>query len=374
MVFPKERFMSVPATQSIAQFKFEGLMIERIIIHRIFPRTSDKQLVIPRTSNKLIKLEQDASDALQMRVTKALGNKSHGVEMSINEVNSGSFFQTAATMLHSDDSGFIALSKNLANGFNKALSGTTAPGGLLAIIAGRVGNDATPFVATIKAEPQDGFKANEQDDYVGMEYISELLLTDAQRFYKIGLLTEMISKPPGLDGYEAVNYRAFLFDHLMTATETRPAATYFYSNFLGMDIQKSSKKLTQDFFEYTRAFIDTLTVSDEEKFEHHEALRAELRSQEAIISTAEFGKKHFKDSDRNSYNSFMQSKGFPQNAVSKDTDYIHAKLKRRRKYLFNNDIWISTPPENIGKFLHIEPADEQGITIVKIKGRFQGQQ
>ena len=120
--------------------------------------------------------------------------------------------------------------------------------------------------------------------------------------------------------------------------------------------------------------IDTLPVSDDEKLEHHEALRAELRSQEAIISTAEFGKKHFKDEHRQSYDSFMQHKGFPQNAINKDTDYIHAKLKRRRKYLFNNDVWISTPPEKVDEFLHIEPTDEQGVTVVKIKGRLQGQQ
>lgn len=366
--------MSAPEAIPAAQFKFEGLMIERIIIHRIFPRTTDKQLVDPRTSSKLIKLDQDALDALQMRITKALGNKSHGIEMSIVEVDAASFFQAAAGMLHSDDAAFIAASKDLAYGLNKAQLNTTAPGGLLAVIAGRVGDDAQPFIAAIKAEPQDGFKADEQDDYVGMEYIAELLLTETQRFYKIGLLKEIISQAPGAEGYQSSNYRAFLFDHLMTATETRPAAAYFYRGFLGMDIQKSSKKLTQDFFEFTRAFINTSPIAEEEKLDLHEALRSELRSQEATISIADFSQKHLKEEHRPQYESFMQQKGFPQNAISKDTNYIHAKLRRRRKYVFNNDVWISTPPEKAEDYLRIEPTDEHGVTLVKIKGLLQEQQ
>lgn len=365
--------MLLPESIPEAQFKFEGLMIERTIIHRIFPRAADKELVEPRLSSKLIKLKQDALDALQTRITKALGNKSHGIEMSIIEVGAGSFFQTAAAMFHADDSGFIEASKNMAIFLNKAQLNTTAPGGLLAVIAGRIGDDARPFVSVVKAEPQDGFKADEQDDYVGMEYIAELLLTETQRFYKIGLLAEIVSQSPQLEGRYPGNYRAFLFDHLMTATETRPAAVYFYRGFLGMDIQRSSKKLTQDFFEFTRSFIDASPVSDEEKLELHESLRSELRSNEATISASGFSRKHLKEGRRQQYEEFMNRKGFPQNSINKDTDYIHAKLRKRRKYVFNNDVWISTPPEKAGDFLHIEPADEKGSTIVKIKGLFQGQ-
>lgn len=366
--------MSASGLISEAQFKFEGLMIERIIVHRIYPRTADKQLVEPRTSNKLIKLNQDALDALQMRITKALGSKSHGIEMSILEADENSFFQSTATMLHANDTDFIEASKTLAGDLNKAQLNTTAPGGLLTVIAGRVGDAAIRFLATIKAEPQDGFKADEHDDYVDMEYIAELLLTETQRLYKIGFLSEIVTQPPKEGKYQVDNYRAFLFDHLMTATETRAAAAYFYRAFLGMDIQKSSKKMTQDFFEFTRNFIDTSAISDNEKLELHEALRSELRSNDATVSTAEFAKKHITEEQRQQYESFMQQKGFPQNSVNKDTDYIHAKLKRRRKYVFNNNVWIVTPPEKSEEYLKIEPVNDSGETLVRINGQLQGQQ
>lgn len=358
----------------VAQFRFEGLTIERIIVHRIYARGPDKQLRDPKLSSKLINLEQTALDALQMRITEALGNKSHGLEMTIKEIGVSSFFQVAASMIQARDDDFIAFTKTLAHGLNKAQLNTTAPGGMLAIINGRVGKDSLPFVAVIKAEPQDGFKADEKEDQVTMEYIAELLLTNTQRLYKIGLLTEIASKPADPEGHHAGNYRAFLFDHLMTATETRSAAVYFYQGFLGMDTQASSKKLTQDFFELTRNFIDTSPITDGNKIELHEALRSELRSQEATISVTTFGVKHFQNDMRKKYDVFMQGQGFPQNAVNKDTDYIQAKLRRRRKYIFTNGVSISTPPEKAENYLQIEPADAAGVTVVRIKASFKGQE
>lgn len=366
--------MSAPEVIQAAQFRFEGLTIQRIIVHRVYPRTADRQLVAPKISSKLIRLERNAVDALQQRITKALGNKSHGIEMSIQESGAGSFFQIGASMLHADEAAFIAASKSLADNLNSAQFNTTAPGGMLAIIAGRVGDAALPFLAAIKAEPQDGFKANEQDDQVDMEYVAELLLTDTQRLYKIGLLTECFSKASGIDGYHPANYRAFLFDHLMTATETRPAAAYFYHAFLGMSIQASSKILTKNFFEFTRNFIETAPVAQDAKLDLHEALRSELRSQQATISVAEFGVKHLPDPLRKEYESFMESKGFPQNSVNKDIDYIQAKLRRRRKFIFSNDVWISTPPEKADEFLQIDGTDESGLTLVRIKGALRGQE
>lgn len=363
----------MPDTLSNVGFKFEGIMIERIIAHKIYPHTPDKQLVKPTTSNNLEELPQEALDALQLRITKALGNRSHGIEMSIEQIDSDSYFQNASAMLHADEHTFIELSKNLAHKLNTSQLSTNAPGGVLAIITGRIGNDSLPFIAAIKAEIQDGFGANEKEGQVKMEYLKNLLLTTTQRLYKVGFLVELISKPADPNGHLPGNYRAFLFDHLMTATETRNAAGYFYINFLGMGIQASSKKLTQNFFEWTRTFIDTTPVRDDDKFEFHEALRVELRSKDGTISVSDFGDKHFPDEIRKQYDGFMKTKGFPQNAVLKDNDYIRAKLKKRRKLLLDSDVYISAPPDEFKNLVQIMPSNDAGFTVVKIKGQIKGQ-
>jgi hypothetical protein len=50
----------------------------------------------------------------------------------------------------------------------------------------------------------------ENDDQVTMEFIAELLLTPAQRFYKIGFIVQTIALPPDNYGnYNSSSYRAF---------------------------------------------------------------------------------------------------------------------------------------------------------------------
>jgi hypothetical protein len=364
--------MTALESPQLTAFSFEGLSIEKVIIHKIHPR-SGSDLVPPKTSQKLSVFPQEALDTLQLRIQKALGNKSHGIEMSISLEAADSFFQKSASMLACSDQDFITKSQNLAVDLSKAQLSTNAPGGMLAVIRGRVGDKDNPFLAVIKADIQDGFRANEDDDNVNVEYISELLLTEAQRLYKIGLISPVHSRAPVNQLYSPSDYRAFLFDHLMTATETRNAAAYFYGNFLGMSIQASSKKLTQDFFEHTRSFIDTSPISTEQKLDLHEALRSDLKSQRATISVTDFSEKHLPSGLRESYSSYMESKSFPKNAVIKDNEYIKAKLKRRRKYVFTNGVWLSTPSESDENLLKIESLDEKGTTIVTINSRLESQ-
>lgn len=355
------------------QFKFDGVMIEYVIVHRIHPKSLSKELIAPTTSNKLVRLPQAALDTLQKRIQHALGNKSHGIEMSIATTDADSFFQISSGMVHATENDFVDASKALALSLSKAQLNTNAPGGMLAVIRGRVGEQALPFIAVIKAEPQDGFRADVNNGQVNVEYISDILLTDTQRLYKIGFLVEVTSELAGKDERSVGAFRAFLFDHLMTATETRSAAAYFYSGFLGMSIQASSKKLTQDFFEFTRTFIDTAPISQDSKLDLHEALRTELKSQDATISVAAFATKHMPNIIRSEYSSFMTAKGFPENAVSKDTGYIQTKLKRRRKYVFTNGVWLVTPPGEAKDMIEIDTAND-GETIVRIKGGLERQQ
>lgn len=51
-----------------AQFSFEGLMIDRIILHRVYDKAGDKSRRDPKLSAKMIRLGQDALDALQLRL------------------------------------------------------------------------------------------------------------------------------------------------------------------------------------------------------------------------------------------------------------------------------------------------------------------
>lgn len=352
-------------------YSFEGLMIEKIITHRVYPKNTNREKVQPKISTKLIELSTKAKRTLENRLVKALGNKSHGIEMSISDSGENSFFRIAAEMLGKDDSGFISDSAHFAYALTDAQMSTTAPGGLLLVLKGRVGAENKPFLCVVKAEPQDGFRAQENEDSIGIEFLEELLLTDSARLFKIGFLSAETVRPDGQAHPD--NYRAFLFDHLMTLTETKSAAVYFYQVFLGMSIAASSRKLTQVFFELTRQFIDSTDLSDEDKIDVHEALRVTLKSSEATISVNDFAQNHLPQEKRQDYELFMQQKEFPQHAVNKDIEYIKNYLRRRRTYQFNNGVTIITPPEKAEEYMQIVPSSDGQYTVVTIKGQLQQQ-
>lgn len=352
-------------------YSFEGLVIEKIITHRIYPKNENRERVEPKISTQLINLPITARRTLENKLTKALGNKSHGIEMSIANTAENSFFQIAAAIQLKDEAEFIEDSAQFAHMLTDAQLNTNAPGGILLVLKGRVGDTGKPFLCVIKAEPQDGFRTKEEDDFITIEFLEELLLTDSARLFKIGFLVAETVRP--LEQIQSGNYRAFLYDHLMTQTETRPAASYFYQVFLGMSIAASSRKLTQNFFEWTRNFIDNSDLSDDAKLDAHEALRVTLKSAEATISVNNFAQNHLPPEKRTAYTEFMVAKDFPQNAVSKDIEYIKTRLRKRRSYGFSNGVVILTPPEHTQDYMEIAPTEDGEYTVVTIKGQLQQQ-
>ena len=348
-------------------FPFEGVIIEKLMIHRVFAPAEDKTRVPPAVKKHFINLNAEEKSALQSRVTAALGNRSHGIEMSIDQADEGSFFQIAAEMLHCDVGRFIELSEVLANNLTDALT-RKIPGGVMAIISGRVGEHARPFVSVIKAEFQDGFTTEAVDDQtVALNYVRDIFLTEAQKLYKIGCLVENVSAPPENGMYNKSNYRAFLFDHLLTSVETRTAASYFYNAFLGMGISSSSKKLTQNFYEYTVDYINSLDVDEGKKFDYVESLRAELKSQTAIVSSADFAEKYLEEDHSEAYVDYMQDRGFPQGGVEKDVEYIESKLRKKRKVNFTSGVSITGPSDDFQNLVTVEERGDND-TLVRIQG------
>lgn len=354
-----------------ASYSFEGLTIEKIITHRIYPKNENRERVEPKISTQLITLPVEARRTLESRLTKALGNKSHGIEMSIANTAENSFFQIAAAIQLKDEGEFIEDSAQFAHMLTDAQLNTNAPAGILLVLKGRVGGTGKPFLCVIKAEPQDGFRTKEEDDFITIEFLEELLLTDSARLFKIGFLVAETVRPQ--EQIQSGNYRAFLYDHLMTQTETRPAASYFYQVFLGMSIAASSRKLTQNFFEWTRNFIDNSDLSDDEKLDTHEALRVTLKSAAATISVNDFAQNYLPEDKQKAYTEFMIAKDFPQNAVSKDIEYIKTRLRKRRSYGFSNGVVILTPPEHTQDYMEIAPTEDGEYTVVTIKGQLQQQ-
>lgn len=343
------------------QIDLEGLTVERVVVHHIFKRDPERRAAPPGLGSSLITLPPDAVDSFQRRITEALGHRSHGQEMNIADSSAGTFFQRSAFALNASEQDFISHSQDMARKLASVQESKDLAASKLIIVSGRAGRASMPYFAIIKAELQDGFASTTDN---AINHIRDLFLTPSQRLYKIGFIHNIVAAPPAGGLYDARNYVAFLFDHLLTMNETRNAAHYFYAEFLGMEILESDKKRTQEFFELTRTFINSAEIPQENKVELLEALRTELRNNRATLRTEDFANDHLDENVRRSYLSFMASKEFQANAFTKDTEYIHSRLRKRQKMSFHGGVEITAPPDKLHQFVKIESSHAERTVVV----------
>lgn len=351
-------------------FSFELLKITQLIVHRIYARVND-EVPEPRISTTIMKLSFKGLDTLQNRIVKALGSGHHGIEMDVRRIDEGSFFSQAARALNDDDM-FVVASGKITEYLNETQASRRLPGGVVVVIKGIVGPQKHQFLAVIKAEVHEGFSTKESENEVLMTFIDELALTPNQKLYKIGFLVFSNFGRVANDNEEPdmSQYRAFLYDHNMTTNETRTAASYFYSQFLGFEVRQSDKKLTKDFYELTKAFIVQSNMGDREKLDVQQSLYVQLKvSNKTTVQISEFAENYLPAELCDDYVKYMTDNKFPETAVTKDIDYI-SKLLRRQKLQYSNDIVLSGPSENFEKLVTVVSEDAESTTI-RIAGKLK---
>jgi len=77
-------------TSTQAGLDTANLHIDDIISHRVFARDASKIARDPVLADALMTLPREGLDAIQQRLTSALGSRSHGIEMSIEKTEADS--------------------------------------------------------------------------------------------------------------------------------------------------------------------------------------------------------------------------------------------------------------------------------------------
>lgn len=363
---------------------FENLTIGRIIIHEIFRLNEDRTTADPRYGRVLIQLDADAKDALQNRITEALGSASHGVEMTIHNTGAESVWMAVKNIVEStgNDDQFIALSQVITSKLAASQTTMTVPGGIVVMIDGTAGHPSRPFVCAIKAEPHAGFIKREEDDQLFLDYLKELILTPQAKLYKVGAFIHADSAQVNPQ-QPAAGWRAFLFDDLITKGNRLGAARYFYSTFLGLTFPTNSAFQTKAFHTLTKSFIKSAQIDEESRSDLLNALTAYLKADQIVtIQAGEFSDTYLSTPGlRDSYMHYMEQNEFPLQAIHKDLSEVASALKKR-KITFGHNISLTAPPEEFEGLVRIQAidgeADEQGQvpkwTQITIKDRIREQE
>lgn len=347
-----------------------NLKIDKFAIHTIPKRNADRTACQAIYAKKVINLPLIAATSVQVRITEALGNTSHSIEVAFDQYGADSFGQIGAILMHCAESRFLTESRLLADKLAKAQVNRDLSASKLIVATGRAGAGAKRFLLVIKAEMQDGFAENADND---LDHLTELFLTPSQKLFKMGIMSEEHAAKPEDGLYNLDNYAARLFDHLLTATETRPAAHYFYSQFMGVEPVVSDKRLTRDFYEKTKSFVNSSQLPQNQKIDLLEALRVDLKSKNAVIHVKTFADQHMDKTERDEYIAFMRDEGFPKTAVTKDTEFVKSRLSRKQRIRFQHGVELSAPADKLHELVKIDK-QVAGKTVITIHGGIESQE
>jgi hypothetical protein len=347
-----------------------NLRIQKVVIHTIPERGPDRTPAKPIYATKVINLPPEAAASVRARITEALGKSSHSIEVSLVDHAANSFGQIGASLMHANDLSFLKLSAKLAEKLARAQVNRDLAASKLIIATGLAGAGSKRFLLAIKAEMQDGFTESADE---GIEHLTELFLTPSQKLFKMGIMSEEVAAKADDGLYNLDHYAARLFDHLLNATETREAAHYFYSLFLGAEPIISDKRLTRDFYELTKQFINSARLGQDEKADLLEALRVDLKSKSGIIHVRTFAEAHMEEDERVQYVAFMKEQDFPRTGVTKDTEFVRSRLSRKQRIRFQHGVELTAPADKLRELVHIDK-EVAGKTVVTILGSIEQQE
>lgn len=335
---------------------FQNLIVERLVIHEVYPREEDRTMKEPSYGTEVQTLTGESHAAFCNRITSALGNGSKSVQLEIVNVGEGSCADLAKKLVDADDTLFVSLSKSVARRLAAAQASRKIPGGLVVVFTGTAGYPTRRHVGFLKAEYHEGFARRADDGgRMSLQFLKDLFLTPQSRFYKIGAFIEREPEThlPYPGGWEAVVY-----DDLVSSANRMSAANYFYDGFLGCRFPETNARRTREFYDYTRQFVGALSVPAEQKIELNNALYTYLKvEQTPVLQVMDFAQRYFAEAEvRDSYEQFMTGKEFPQTAVSKDLVEVQSKLKLR-KIEFKEGFRLTGPAEKFNESIQIEAID-----------------
>lgn len=349
-------FSQFHATDRLSAFKpernrvmpFQNLVIQRTIIHEVFKRTDAPTPVEPNYGTQVIQLHAEARDALQQRITTALGHASHGLEMSIRKTGAESTWAKVKQIVDApnDETTFITASQSIATSLADAQVSRSIPGGIIVVVYGMVGHPGIPFTCIIKAEPHAGFtrKVGTTGGLM-LEFLKDLILTPQAKLYKIGAFIRKNANE-ATDDNPSGGWSSYIFDDLISAGNRQNAAHYFYDTFLGLAFPSNSAWQTKQFHTLTKEFIRSANVTDETKSDLLGALTTYLKvDQGGTIQVNQFATAYMNSAElRDAYATYMQGKDFPAAAIQKDISEVKSAL-RDRKVTFSNNIRLTGPVE-----------------------------
>lgn len=334
-----------------------NLSVDRIIIHQIHQKDKEGNSVPPTQSHEFTDFEEKALASFIKRVTDALGEGSKAVEMEILKKDKTDLPSLVDVMIDQNDENFAVSSFDIAKKLSDAQRTKNITGGIVVVFTGKQGFPAQKYLGIIKAEIYNGYAKliDEKTKKISLDYIEELLLTPSSKLYKTVAFFEKANYSLPCDDLNS-KWVVMISDNQINQSDGKAAAQYFFSDFAGCGYPQTSARTTKQFYEATKEFITTMNCPVEEQTDLINALTTYLKvDKSGTVDPSTFASSYFSDPKiQDGFKDFLEEKGLPVTAFTKDIEYIKSKLQTR-KVVFNNSVKIIASPEIFKSDVIINP-------------------
>lgn len=350
--------------------------ITRVIAHEVL-RAVELEARPPILSERLIVLDKAGKRLVEKRLVTTVASGSHCVDVTVDDASKGSPFDYSTKMLDSEDQGFIAASRHLAESLSRAQTGGSIKAGSALFVQGTCIADGrgSRFIAIIKADSDQGFYRHVNGEIITLRYVKDMLLGESQRLIKVAFFLEdqcvvRADDHPAGDPRSPEDFSIKVFDHMLCNSADRNAAIYFYSTFLKCRQAANASRKTKQFYDAAKKFINQMNdVTPTKKVELHGDLIGYLRSNKTIIEPQEFAKDIFPEHHQDAFINICREQGVEE-AITKDLGLLKGKL-RRRSLKFSSNVTIYAPPDAFRDSVKIVETSDDGWTSLKIRGTIE---
>lgn len=317
------------------------LVAKKLIVHE-FPKrdSADRTGVLADAESPLVR---SVPHFFEERVRVALGD--YGRQVKFLSSTPSPVPKHVHTLLTGQRPRFVGASQEAARHFF-GLPHSSRSEGLFCML--RFESDATPLIALVKLEYEEGTRARlagaKGHRFYQIEHVVDLMLTKKTKLFKVALF----HMPPSGQAVSDIEGRTCDYQ-----AGPGVVADYFLRDFLGCEYVGRDDLLTQEFLNASESFINHRVTDPALKARYESAVLAELHSSDASLNPALFARKHLLEADRAAFLTTLQDREVPPTPFGKDTSLIARRIERITLTFGEHNISVSSPPDEIGRAVTI---------------------
>jgi 37-kD nucleoid-associated bacterial protein len=277
------------------------------------PTERDEDDPVPLLTDDVIELDTGLKGYFRDKIADRL--KVKGLEVVVDDERDQLVPEAVAEIV-AEPTRLLEASKRIAMHLDeKQHAGTSS--GLLAVVAGRLGDE--PCVAVVKLERERGVRfaidTVEGKHIVDLELLRNLTLTDKTKVLKTAVLRCEGDGARAVEGYVADDQRS--------TAQGKQVATFFLSAFLGCKPRVPAAQITFDFVKAANASFNEDVESPERKGRYQVALLSAMQANIPDIRPKSFATTYLEKEDRPAFLERVSKAGIdPDATFAKDTSRV----------------------------------------------------